>query len=366
MTGVTSWWGAVRRSKVWRAWSRYGSVRGNVLAGGIAYFAFFSLLPALVVGFTVFGLVAGDRARLRADVVSYVNRAFGGATIIRPDGGSGGLVSIHDLVRDDVLSLAGLTSLILLLLTGLGWIGALRDGVSAVFQRREGPNPLLAKAGDLVVLIVFSLAALASMVASLLVTGLTDRVLDWLGLGRGIGTTVLVNMITSVVVLAIDTLLFLAFFRLLSGVELPWEDVFTGALAGGVAFGLLKLLGGLLLRSMTHNPLFAAFVVVAGLLIWMNLVARTGLLAAAWAATTAEDRGHLPPLQAPGPPPAPAPVDATAVVPGVVGVPTYSQRAADRTTLAAGAVLGITAAVSVRVLGRAGRTLRDAVRRADG
>jgi hypothetical protein len=40
-----------------------------------------------------------------------------------------------------------------------------------------------------------------------------------------------------------------------------------------------------------------------------------------------------------------------------VSVPTYSARAADRTTLAAGAVLGITAAVVAHVLADAARAL---------
>jgi membrane protein len=33
--------------------------------------------------------------------------------------------------------------------------------------------------------------------------------------------------------------------------------------------------------------------VIVGLLVWMNLVARLVLVAAAWSATVAEDRGHL-------------------------------------------------------------------------
>ncbi len=36
----------LRRTLPWRAWARYNAVRGNVLAGGVAYFAFFSLFPA--------------------------------------------------------------------------------------------------------------------------------------------------------------------------------------------------------------------------------------------------------------------------------------------------------------------------------
>lgn len=358
-----------QRTKPGRAWSRYGHVRGNVLAGGIAYFAFFSLIPALAIGFTVLGLIIGDRLDLQQHVVDYVNSTFGGLMII----GSGprtGLVSIDQLVADNVLTVVGAAGLIALLITGLGWIGALRDGLSAVFQRVRGPNPALAKLADLGVLVSFGLAACASMAGSVLVTSATPVVLDWLGLGGTSWSGVLVNVLTSLVVLAIDSALFLMTFRLLSGVRLPWEDLFSGALVGGVAFGLLKLLSGLLLRVTSGNRFFTAFVIVAGLLIWMNLAARASLLAAAWAATTAEDRGHLPPIPAPGGGAEPSAVSLASsasgrrlLTVGVHGVPTYSQRAADRTTLLAGAVLGVTAAIGLRVMGRAGGTLRDAVRR---
>jgi len=369
VTALNAWLDAARRTKPWRAWDRYGAVRGNVLAGGIAYFAFFSLLPALALALTVAGLVVGDSLDLQRRVVEYVNSTFGNATIIGSTD-TEGLVSIHRLVEGDVLSATGIVGLVVLLFTGLGWVGALRDGVSAVFGRPEGPNPVVAKAGDLVALLSFGLAALASMAGSVLVTSATGVVLDWLGVTHSAVIGVLVNVLTSLVLLVIDTLLFYVLFRLLSGVVLPWEDIFTGALFGGVAFGLLKLLGGLLLRYASHNRFLVAVSIVVGLLVWMNLAARLGLLAAAWAATTAEDRGHLPRFARPGAPlpaavpagPEPSGTGSGLVRVGVHGVPTYSARAADRTTLAAGAVLGITVAVAGRVLGRSVGSLRDSLR----
>ena len=43
---------------------RYGEASGNVLAGGVGYFAFFSIFPAFALAFTVFGLVLQDRPDL--------------------------------------------------------------------------------------------------------------------------------------------------------------------------------------------------------------------------------------------------------------------------------------------------------------
>jgi membrane protein len=360
----------LQTSTPWRAWQRYSLVRGNVLAGGIAYFAFFSLFPALALGFTVFGIVVDGRTDLLQRVADGINSTFGTTVVGRTSGE--GLWTTDQLVqavRGDVLTVAGLVGVGVLLFSGLGWIGALRDGVSAVFGREHGPNPVVAKASDLGVLAVLGLSVLGSLAGGLLVTATTGPVLDWLGLGRSRVAGVLVSVLSALVLLAIDTALFLLLFRVLSGVRPSLDDMFTAALAGGVGMGLLKLGGGILLRLMSSGNRFAAAAsLVVGVLIWMNLAARLALLAAAWAATTAADNGHLvlerpradgatvePPAGSPVAPPAPRPVF----------TPTYGPRAADRTTLVAGALLGATAAVGARVLGQAARALRVGPRRVD-
>ena len=358
--------GRLQATKVSHAWRRYDAVRGNVLAGGIAFFAFFSLFPALALGFTVFGLVVDGRTDLLRGVADVINRTFG-ATVIGRSSGEG-IWTTDQLVQSvngDVLTVAGLLGVGVLFFTGLGWIGALRDGVSAVFGRGQGPQLVLAKLLDLGVLVVFGLSVLASLAGSIAVTTTTGPVLDWLGMSRTRAAGVLVNVLIALVLLAIDSALFLLLFRVLSGVRPAFDDIFTGALAGGAGIGLLKLGGSYLLRLTSSGNRFAAAAsIVVGLLLWMNLASRLTLLAAAWAATTAADRGHLPASPVAGAPVAGAlvagapPEGVTATPPRPVFTPIYSARAADRVTLLAGAVLGATAAVGVRALGQAGRAMR--------
>ena len=47
----------LKATHAYRVWQHYNGARGGVLAGGIAYFAFFSVFPALTLGFAVFGFV---------------------------------------------------------------------------------------------------------------------------------------------------------------------------------------------------------------------------------------------------------------------------------------------------------------------
>jgi membrane protein len=87
--------------------------------------------------------------------------------------------------------------------------------------------------------------------------------------------------------------------------------------------------------------------VVGGLLIWLNLVARLTLLSASWAATEAVDAGSH---RFAGPP---APDHPLPLGPRDLMAPSFGTRAADRTTLLAGAVLGGLAVTGVRVAGGA-------------
>ena len=57
MSSLKKLWARLQRTRAWQAWERYGDARGNLLAGGVTYFAFFSLFPALALAFTLFGIV---------------------------------------------------------------------------------------------------------------------------------------------------------------------------------------------------------------------------------------------------------------------------------------------------------------------
>ena len=54
----------------WRAWQRYSDARGNVLAAGIGYFAFFSIFPAVALAFTVFGFLLREQDELLQSIAS--------------------------------------------------------------------------------------------------------------------------------------------------------------------------------------------------------------------------------------------------------------------------------------------------------
>lgn len=341
----------------YRAWDRYSNSRGDVLAGGVAYLAFFSVIPALVLGFTVFGFVLRDQPDLFDRVVGSISDTLPG--IVKDASHRDGLIDASRPPTPNALTIAGAISLVTLLLSGLGWLGALRQSVRAVFGLpRLKDDAVRRRLRDLLVMVTLGLAFLLSGVLS---TGVSSAA-RWLLEGVGVEQAsfmggLLLRVAAVLVVFVVDVLLMLIVFRLLSGLRLPREDLLQGAVVGAIGLGVLKLASGLLLASAAKKPVIGAFAVIVGLLVLLNLISRVMLLASAWAATTAEDRGRLEPVGARVPEPSPVPLGPRSDL-----LPSFGPRAADRTTVAAGAVLGLTAALVVRTAGRGVRAAKTAVR----
>lgn len=352
----------LKASHLGRSYDRYSQARGNVLAAGIAFFAFFSIGPALIVGFTIFGLVLAGQEELRQQVLGYLDSTLPG--LLRTSPGDSGLVDPDDLLQPNLLRLGGAVALLGLLWTGLGWLDATRQGMRAVFgSERWEANMLVTKLRDVGTLATLGLGVLASVLLSLAVNVTTGTLLGLVGIddGSAVGRVVL-PVLGVVVVAAADTLIFLILLRLLPGITLPRRDLLSGAVVGGIGLSLLKASGGLLLGGASSNPLAASAGIVLGLLLWLSLVSRLTLLAAAWAATTASDRGSLVGGQVRTPTPAPPPVASMPHGPREATLPTFGQRSADRTTLAAGAVLGALAAGSLAAVGSGLRGLASVLR----
>ena len=346
-----------------RVWNRYSAARGNVLAGGIAYFAFFSVFPALALGVTAMGLVLGENSALQADLISYVNSTIGGGQeIIGAAGCQKCILGVDKLVQPSTLTTSAVLGLVVLVFTGLGWLDAVRQGIRAMFGRAAEPgNILLVKLKDLGTLATLGVAVLASAVAGTVLSTASHAVLVWWGLDGVTGAGTLVRGVTIAGLLVLDTVTFLLLFSMLSDVHVPLRRLWQGALAGAVGLLVLRAASSLLLRQVSHNKFLATFAVLVGLLVVMNLVGRVTLLAASWSATVASESGLAPALDGA------AAVRSEVAVPDAVPerpvrVPTHGVRAADRTTLAAGVVLGFAGAWTAKVLRGGVRAVVDSLR----
>ncbi|WP_432488207.1 YihY/virulence factor BrkB family protein [Kineococcus sp. SYSU DK018] len=284
-----------------RAYQRYGDARGNVLAGGIAYFAFFSVFPALAVALTLLGFTMQGFPEVRDYVVQ--NLVEGVDDYLpglvhpgqRPAGPETNGIYIDEYLDDTTLTVSLLVSLGTLLFTGLGWVDAMRRGIRAVFgEAARAGNPVLLKVRDLAVLVVIGLGVALSVTSVVLTRGAGEWLLGVLDVESTTAGQWLLSAAGFVVAFCIDTATFLAVFRVLPGANVPLRHLLSGALLGGVGIGLLKQFGiGIAGRSAQGNEFLGAAASIVVILVLMNLIGRLILLAAAWAATRAEDAEAL-------------------------------------------------------------------------
>ena len=386
MARIKRWWAWFRTTSPWRAWQRYSDRRGNLIAGGVAFNAFFSVFPAVALAFTVFGFLLQDHPQWLDAIREAVNEQLPGF-VQDPETGEG-IIPISVPQSSTLAGIAGV-GLLVMLWAGLGWLSALRNGIRQIFGVPGSPgNFALAKLRDLGVLIVLGLGIAVSAALTAVANTLAERASEVLGLGDQGG---LVSTVGIAVGLVLDGALVALMLRILSGVEVPWRGVRNGAIFGGMALTVLKIFGARLLAGTLNNPLFASFALVVGLLVWLNFMSRIVLISAAWAANDLDvaaarraaageqesSRGAsaaMPLRQGPGM--ALAPVGATAASrragPDAPPRPTayrdhvddgggtLDRRAADRVSVAAGAVLG---AAGVLGLGAVRRALGSVRRR---
>jgi len=316
------------------------------------------------VGLTVTVRVVGGSPELEQRVVQAAVEQVPGLV----DTGSGGLVAQEDLLSLDPFSPTGVVAFVVALLAGLGWIDALREGVRAMFGvPKDRLGPVAMRVRDLVGLVTFGVAVLASVVLSVAASAAATFVLRLVGLDGGRAAGVLLSALGVGVVLLVDAGIFAVLLRVLADLPVPWRDLRQAALVGATAVGALKLFAGVLLGSTGgRNPLFAALGVLAGVLVWMNLVSRVVLLTAAWAATDPAVAAAITAAEAErviGPAVGPAALTGGSANGAPRVAPSYGARAGDRTTIAAGAVLGGLAVAGARLVAGALGAAADGLRR---
>jgi membrane protein len=275
---------AVRDRRPWadhavRAYDRHSDVLGGRLAAAITYFGFLSFFPLLALAFAAVGYVSAVYPGAQEDVTEAVRDAF--PSLVGPGEGQ---ISIVDVI--DAKAGAGLFGLLGLLYAGLGWLDALRDALRRVFGTDDIEIGLLKKKlVDVVLLLVLGLSLLVSLAVSSLATSATTYVLDLVGLEETTVAVALLKVLSVTLAVGVDVLVFAILLARLSGARLTFRQVRSGAVLAAVGFEVLKLVGTFLVGRTTANPLYATFGVVVGLLVWINLVSRLAVFAAAWTAT---------------------------------------------------------------------------------
>ncbi|MER5848544.1 YihY/virulence factor BrkB family protein [Streptomyces sp. NPDC002012] len=258
----------------WRSYETLERVHWARLAAAITFISFLALFPLIAVGAAI------GAALLSTEQIHKIEDK-----IAEQVPGISDQLGISNLVAH--AGTVGLVAGALLLFTGIGWIGAMRGCLRAVWGMDDMDlgNPVIRKLKDVGLLFGLGGAALVTLAVSSAGSVAVGWTAGLLGISdHGAGGVVL--QVAALVVAALaDFLLLLYLLTLLPGVEPPRRRLLVAAAIGAVGFEVLKLLLGSYMKGIASKSMYGAFGVPVALLLWINFTAKLLLFCAAWTAT---------------------------------------------------------------------------------
>ncbi|WP_288968064.1 YihY/virulence factor BrkB family protein [uncultured Microbacterium sp.] len=289
ITGPLIAWALARRPV--RAALLYTERRGPMLADSVTYRALFSVFAGVLLGFSIAALwLAGNPVAWQA-IIDAVQSAVPGLI------GEDGVIKTEDLRAPASLSIAGIISLVALVGAALGAIGSLRAAVRVLAGTLQDDilwiwvilRNLALAIGIGLAFVASAFLTFAGQLGIVWITGL-------LGLPEDSPVaTWTVRLVSLLVVFALDAVIIIGVFLLLSGVRPSARSLWSGALLGALGLLALQELSSLFVGGATSNPLLASFASLLALLIWLNFSAQVMLFACAYIVTAEEestDRVH--------------------------------------------------------------------------
>jgi membrane protein len=237
---------------------KFGDDQGGSLAALVAYYAFFSLFPLLLVFMTILGFVLhGDQHAQEA----VKNSVLGQFPVI------GHQIQVHALSGRVSALVIGVVASIL---GGLGVTQAGQQALDRVWAVpfKDRPDFLRRRLRGLGLLAIIGLLFVISTAVSGVVTG---------GLG-GIAGKIAGYALS----LIVNFGLFLAAFRMMTAAAVPMRCLWVGVAVAAVAWEILQIAGGIYIKHVYQHMSaeYSQFGLVLALLVWLHLGAQMTLYAA--------------------------------------------------------------------------------------
>lgn len=230
---------------------KFGDDRGSSLCALITYYGFLSLFPLLLVLVTILGALAGESSRIDHFVLNSALTQF-------PIIGNQLRTNIHGLHTSSPVGLA-------IGCAGLVWgsLGATASGQYAMAQVWN--VPMVERPGFL--------PRVARCLILLAVLGVFFVISTALAGTATFGAFTPLRTAGAALSVAVNAVMFVAAFRILTPKTVATHDLIAGAVVGGTAWTVLQGLGGLLVgHELRHaSQVYGFFGIVLGLLWWIYL-----------------------------------------------------------------------------------------------
>jgi membrane protein len=260
---------------VWRSGERFNDVLGGRLAAAISYYAFFAAFSLGVLAYSILGRLVGPTDAGALSALSEYLQA--NLPWVAP--------TARDVGRGEVTVLASLA----LLVSGIGWVEALRSSLRAVWLVDQHPgNWLLRRLVDLGMLVGLGLL----LGASLATTSAIDLLVTRLAPQSRVTASVLSPFLELIINLALAAAMLTGVSRL----RLSPRRLLPAAVLTALGIQLLNSLGRLLIARTEDRPAYTVVAGAVGLLVYLYVLNQVVLFGAAFAATaragTAVDLGR--------------------------------------------------------------------------
>jgi membrane protein len=289
-----------------RAWKQLKANNGTQYSAAITYFSFLALFPLLLLAVAVTGFVLHSQPHLQKELFEKVLAQAPGSVGVQLKSSITSLINARRGV--------GVIGLVGVFVTGLGWIGNLRQAIDAVWGYPPVKRKFLrAKLSNLGVLAGLGVGIVISLGLTVVGTALTDQILRWLGIEHVNGIQYLVRILGLLLALIGDMIIFGWMLVRLPNARVSRAAAVRGVILAAVGFEVLKVLGTYTIAKSAHNPTLGPFAGLLAVLIWIELVSRYLLFSSAWIATADPAPAALPVAGgavATIPEPAPTPVRA--------------------------------------------------------
>lgn len=307
---MLQWWEEFSKrplvAHVLRTVERFNVRGGGLFAAAIAYFSVLSLVPVLMLAFSVLGLVL---TVVNPPLLAVVGERLSDTLV-----GFGDLREpLLEVINRSLNSWAATFGVAIALgfWAGANWIGNLKRAARALMREDyDNPPKQLILPLDLLVnflaLLVLFVGVAVSWAAITAATVLGEEVGQWLGVAGHFGWTLLIRAVGVLLSLAIGTLMFWWMFHWFALTPVPTRLLWIGAAVGSAALVILQTLAGYLIGAFSRNLGFAVFGSTIVVMIFLNLFATLILYVAAWLATA----HPVPVVAEPEPDPEPEPVEA--------------------------------------------------------
>ena len=234
---------------------KFGNDQAGNLAALIAYYAFFSIFPLLLVFTTILGFIVQHNSSFYENVSDSVLGHFPGLQL-----------GTHPLSGSVTALIIGLLGSIW---GGLGVTQAAQNAFDRVWAVpfKDRPDFIHSRLRGLLLLMCLGALFVASAVATALATTVGGSLAKFAGYP---------------ITLAVNFGLYVAAFRFLTAATIPTRCLWLGAAIGAVFLEILQLVGGIYVTHViTHaRETYGVFATVIGLLVWLHLLAQMTLYAA--------------------------------------------------------------------------------------